>query len=98
MYRLLNLIKNFLSNENLISAVLGDVIGGVATFTSELHLRNSDSKQQEKHFASMLYYDLKSVEDYIIDGRSSIDIRYSSDWQHIVANCSLSGDITNIKA
>ena len=85
---LLNSLKNVISNENLISAVLGAIIGGIATFASEKHFRNSDNKEQEIHFASMLYYDLKSIEDYLINESSSVDIRYSTEWQKLVANCS----------
>lgn len=75
-------------NENLMSAILGAVIGGLVTYCSEKHFRNSDKKQQEKHYASMLYYDLKSIEDYLLYEKSSVDIRYSVDWQHLVTNCS----------
>lgn len=36
----------------------------------------------------MLYYDLKSIEDYLANEKSSVDIRYTSEWQQVVANCS----------
>ena len=34
-----------------------------------------------------MYNDLKSIEKYLADERSSVNIRYSEDWQCIVAQC-----------
>ena len=42
---------------------------------------------QEKHAASMLYFDLMSIEDYLKNERGAVNIRYSSDWQNMISNC-----------
>lgn len=47
-----------MTNDNSVSAVIGALIGGMTTFISELTFRRSDSRQQDKHNASMFYYDL----------------------------------------
>ena len=39
-----------------------------------------------------MYYDLKSIEDYLKYERSSVNLRYSVDWQSIVANCPFLSD------
>lgn len=74
-------------SDNVLSAFLGAIIGGILTLITEIILRKIDEKQKEKHYASILYYDLKSIEDYILNERSSVNIRYSFDWQGIVSNC-----------
>lgn len=83
-----NTLNSLLNNENLMSAALGAVIGGIVTFMSEMHFRKSDDKEQVKHYASILYYDLKSIEYYVLHEASSVDIRYCDDWQSLVINCS----------
>lgn len=72
---------------NLLSAFLGAIVGGALTYITEWLLKRADGRQQEKHYSSMLYYDLKSIEDYILNERSSVNVIYSSDWQSIVVNC-----------
>jgi hypothetical protein len=72
---------------NLLSAFLGAIAGGALTYITEIRLRKEDRKQQERHYASMLYYDLRSIENYVLKEESSVDIRYSSDWQSIVSEC-----------
>lgn len=37
--------------------------------------------------ASQLYYDLKSIEDYLKEETGAVNLRYSSEWQVIVAQC-----------
>ena len=45
------------------------------------------SGAQTKQAASVLYYDLKSIESYLKTEGSSVNIRYFSEWQSIVAEC-----------
>ena len=45
------------------------------------------SGAQTRQAASVLYYDLKSIESYLKTEGSSVNIRYFSEWQSIVAEC-----------
>ena len=47
----------------------------------------SISNIRRRMYASVLYYDLKSIESYLKTERSSVNIRYFSEWQSIVAEC-----------
>ena len=40
----------------------------------------------------MLLYDLRSIEYYVVHERSSVNLRYTSDWQGLVASCSFLKD------
>ncbi|QXE18287.1 hypothetical protein [Clostridium sp. 001] len=72
---------------SLLGAIVGALVGGGVTYLSQKYFRIIDDEKKEKHYASVLYYDLVSIEDYINNERGSVDIRYFEDWQHIVANC-----------
>ena len=37
--------------------------------------------------ASILYYDLLSIEDYLVNEKDNVNLRYTDDWQDIVACC-----------
>jgi NADPH-dependent 7-cyano-7-deazaguanine reductase QueF len=84
---ILNNFINLLKNENLMATILGAMIGGMLTFVIEIHFRKKDARENEKHFASILYYDLLSIKDYIENERSSVDVRYSQEWQSLIAHC-----------
>lgn len=75
------------SMKSLLIAVVGTLIGGGITYLSQKYFREIDDKKREKHYASMIYYDLKSIETYLSKERSSVNIRYSIKWQYIVAQC-----------
>lgn len=72
---------------NILSTLAGAIVGGIATYISENHFRKSNNKEQIAHYASILYYDLKSIEYYLKKEKSSVNIRYSIEWQQIVAQC-----------
>lgn len=76
----------------LISALIGALIGGAMTFLSEFIFRRKNKKENESHFSSILYYDLKSIENFVTSERSSVDIRYSPQWQDLISNCSFLTD------
>ena len=51
-----------------------------------------EKRNKESFAAAILFNDLKSIERYLLYERSSVNIRYSSDWQHMVADCSFLND------
>lgn len=63
------------------------IIGGLFTLVVSMLSWKKQSKSQEKHAASMLYNDLISIEKYLRDERSAVNIRYSEKWQSMVAAC-----------
>ena len=65
---------------SLISAI----IGGICTLLGGLLVYYRQSGAQTRQAASVLYYDLKSIESYLKTERSSVNIRYFSEWQSIV--------------
>ena len=71
----------------IIGAIVGALFTGICTLIIEGILRKMNRRAQESHAASMLYYDLKSVEDYLMNEHSSVNIRYTKEWQEMVANC-----------
>lgn len=69
---------------SLISAL----IGGIFTLIASIFVYQRQNKAQSRQAASVLYYDLKSIEGYLKVERSSVNIRYFSEWQSIAAECS----------
>ena len=63
-----------------IMPLLGVVCGAWLTSHYEI-------KQQKRLAASQLYYDLKSIEDYLKEETGTVNLRYSNEWQVIVAQC-----------
>lgn len=49
--------------------------------------QNSEITEDQKKAASLLYHDIKSIERYLAHERSSVNIRYSDDWQKMIENC-----------
>lgn len=78
---------NLLYNENLMAAALGAIVGGFVTFATESYFRKKEARENEKLFASILYYDLMSIMDYVYNEVSSVDVRYSGEWQSLIAHC-----------
>ena len=66
---------------------VGILCGTYLDYRLGMKQQNDNDKKKEAHAASILYYDLKSIEDYLKNERSSVNLRYSADWQSIVANC-----------
>ena len=64
---------------------------GLAHMLWLLQERKKD-KESKSHAASILYYDLKSIETYLGHGRSAVNLRYSFEWKKMIANCSFLKD------
>lgn len=73
-------------------ALIGAIFTGICTFLIEKHNRKNEEKMEESHAASLLLYDLKSIEYYLTQERSSVNLRYTVNWQGIVASCSFLKD------
>lgn len=73
--------------DGTISALLGAIVGGLMTFLVELYVRKNDAVSKLSNHAAMLYYDLKSIQNYINKDRACVDLRFSENWQEFVVNC-----------
>ena len=76
----------------IIGAIAGALSTGVCTIIVEIVKRIMSKKAQQSHAATMLYYDLKSIEDYLQNEKSSVNIRYTSEWQEMLSNCDFLDD------
>lgn len=76
-------MENAMDWSSLVSAV----IGGICTLLGGWLVYHIQSGAQTKQAASVLYDDLKSIESYLKTEGSSVNIRYFSEWQSIVAEC-----------
>jgi len=72
---------------SILCALLGAVVGGGITYFTEWRLRKNDDKQRKEHVSSLLYNDLKSIENYLKKERGPVNIRYSTEWQGMLAQC-----------
>lgn len=70
-----------------MTEVISAILGAALAYYFAIRQEKKKDKKEEAHTASILYYDLKSIEDYITKEESSVNLRYSDDWQRIVANC-----------
>ena len=70
-----------------LNSLVPALIGGVCTLIGGIFVYKKQNEAQIKQAASVLYYDLKSIERYLKTERSSVNIRYFSEWQSVVAEC-----------
>lgn len=70
-----------------LTSLISAIIGGACTLLGGWLVYHSQSGAQTKQAASVLYYDLKSIESYLKTEGSSVNIRYFSEWQSIVSEC-----------
>ena len=73
-------------------AIIGAIFSAICTLGIEKYMYKKEQRERESHAASILLYDLKSIEDYLSKERSSVNMRYSYEWQNMVANCSFLSD------
>ena len=69
------------------SSLASAIFGGVCTLLGGLLVYYRQSGAQTRQAASVLYYDLKSIEKYLRTEKSPVNIRYFSEWQSIAAEC-----------
>lgn len=75
-------------NEPAINILIGVVFGIIASVLSGWMVFQHEKVNKERFAASILYNDLKSIEEYLKSERSFVNLRYSNNWQEIVAKCS----------
>lgn len=71
----------------IITTFVGAIIGMFATFYGGRMAYLREKRSQERFSSAILYNDLRSIERYLAHERSSVNLRYSDDWQHMVAKC-----------
>lgn len=74
-------------NEPITNTVIGAIIGFVASVLGGWIVYRREKRNRESFAASVLYNDLRSIERYLAYERSSVNLRYSEEWQRIVAEC-----------
>lgn len=78
--------------EIVFAIIIGVVLGGGISYFSWERTRKKVNRNVQGHAASMLYYDLKSIEQYLKEERRLVNIRYSKGWQNMVMKCSFLDD------
>ena len=73
--------------DSLVGAIIGAVFGSLGTYFIEFVKRNKEKKALESHAASILYHDLKSIEQYLREEKQFVNLRYSQEWQNMVTDC-----------
>lgn len=81
-------MKMNILNEPIINTIIGAFIGIIASMLGGWIVFRQEKRGQESFNATLLYNELKHIEDYLAHERSSVNLRYSNDWQHIVGKCS----------
>lgn len=75
-------------NEPIITTIIGATMGIIATLIGVIITYIKMERNQKSFSAAILYNDLRSIEKYLVHERSSVNLRYSDSWQHMVASCS----------
>ena len=75
------------SIKDVVTTLIGVVVGAVLTYLLGTYQQSKQDKKRLAHAASILYYDLLSIEDYLINEKDNVNLRYTDDWQDIVACC-----------
>lgn len=79
--------------ETIIGAFVAGILGVVSALLGGWFVGWREKKRKERFSASLLYNELKSIERYLIyDKKSPANIRYSDNWQNIIADCSFLDD------
>ena len=79
--------------DSIISAFVAGFLGVVSALLGAWFVGWREKKRKERFSASLLHNELKSIERYLIyDEKSLANIRYSDNWQNIIADCSFLND------
>lgn len=81
-------IKMWDSAITLLAAAIGSLLATWGTRKIEEKKREEEKRDLARHAASLLYNDLKSIERYLRFEKERVNMRYTNDWQNMIANCS----------
>lgn len=70
------------------SAMISTLVGGLITLLGGFLSNYQENYKQRKLAAAVLYYDLKSIEDYLKAENDHVNIRFFKEWQSAVSKCS----------
>lgn len=70
------------------SAIISTVVGGFFTLLGGYLSYRQENNKQKKLAAAVLYYDLKSIEDYLKAESDHVNIRFFTEWQSAISKCS----------
>lgn len=73
--------------QDVIETLISVLVGAGVTYLLGMYQQSKQDKKGLAHAASILYYDLLSIEDYLIKEKNCVNLRYTEDWQEIVAHC-----------
>ena len=76
----------------MLSTIVGSVIGIVGSLLGGWAAYWLEKRSQKRFAATILYNDLKSIERYLEQESGLVNLRYSENWQDMVANCSFLTD------
>lgn len=71
----------------LLNTLLSTTLGACLAYFFGIKQQKKIDKMNKMLAASQLYYDLKSIEDYLKEETGAVNLRYSNQWQVIVAQC-----------
>lgn len=93
-------MSNLTNNEwaGFLGSYVGGILGGLGTLISVVYTvsssfdlqnkgKDDEEKREEQFAAAILYNDLRSIERYVRDATNHINIRFSNDWQSMIAKC-----------
>lgn len=72
---------------DIIIPLISTVIGAIVSFAVLYCQTRSEKKKMERQAAALLFYDLKSVEDYLQYEELNVNLRYSEEWQDMLSKC-----------
>lgn len=75
-----------------IMSLISALIGGIFTYRATKKSLDNEEAVNKQFSATLLYYDLKSIEKYIREKNKEVNLRYSSDWQKILTQCTFLDD------
>lgn len=72
----------------MLSTIIGSIIGIVGSLLGGWAAYWLEKRSQKRFAATVLYNDLMSIKRYLASEKSSVNLRYSNNWQDMVADCS----------
>lgn len=78
--------------DGIVNELISVIIGAILAYFFAIRQEKKRQEYEISHAASVLYYDLKSIEYYLKEETSFVNLRYSQEWQSVTAVCSFLGD------